>query len=631
MVPDDNPQDDDFDGNPGNSLESERYAQTYRTAEKEWSNELEPANELEMKRLLEDAKTRAKLDAELEEAESRIQFWPNVGKFIIPAEYTYAAHQQLVRSTKGADLHFNPDKYPYFDAIIVKKANRPDMFDPSHPKYDDYAQAREELAVVRNAVIGYFDEDPDSNHGDEKYVPKLVGMGESVGNALNNNGWLTPLFSKSLSSNLINIEGEGAAYIYQHLYNDQRSPTFLSGIRRAARRMIGLRAKEWELPPIEETSFSAEGLNAPPPPDLLCMTKEQYASCCARRYKAWEQATKKNPEKYGHLESPVTPDSWWQPVAHVKDDEKRESVEHGRIILRWLRNLKFSDKSAAEFVDAGTPQEKADNIEQIAQALNAFDETIERLKKDKPEALQDATIKDGQEVADHFRHMINLMASKEIPISVAATQQISAADQAHDVGKFKDKTVDSLVERMEAAEDKAIDTLAQQQAQDQQESLEMADAIMDAMVLTDSQKRKRKRKGGVSATSSAAKQKKLQRDITSDDRVLGQGIYAAVNEQKARQEIKADRQRETTPSISVRDLAAVQEIRNSLMQSNGQAKDAAVSADARSALTALAVAEASLNERLLPDNNQTNVAREVEKRNRPNTPRNQRNNGQMTT
>ena len=107
--------DDDIDRRPGNERMSASLARREDPrSEQEFSNQLSPQNLLQERAAQELAAKRAKSTREaMKAAQQDVHFFPDVGKFIIPAENSWAAHAQLVQDN-DMRLHFNPDKY-FFD------------------------------------------------------------------------------------------------------------------------------------------------------------------------------------------------------------------------------------------------------------------------------------------------------------------------------------------------------------------------------------------------------------------------------------------------------------------------------------------------------------------------------------
>lgn len=267
---------DDVDRRPGNSVNSASYANLY-----------DPRNEYEYTILPEvDDRVRAgeirdeMAYAAQRQVQSKVHFWPSVGKFIIPDNNSWAAHEQLV-CDDSTSLHFNPGKYLFFDKIVAEKLNMPALTDANHPDYAKYEGLRTNLEVLRNDIIGIYLNDGSYDPGDEKYVSKIAGIADEVGEMLSNDRWYTRPFKPYISVDVANVKGVGAAVIYQHLLDvQQKDSNMFSYFFNNLKNLIGYPKRTWELPPIETTPFSDDNLAAPLPPPKQCFTDAELEQCC---------------------------------------------------------------------------------------------------------------------------------------------------------------------------------------------------------------------------------------------------------------------------------------------------------------------------------------------------------------
>jgi len=273
--------------------ESRSYAATYDpNREAQWTNLPEMRDQVAVDQYLARYAQEAR-DLREEEQNARVHVWPDVGKFIIPAENTFAGHEQLVES---GELKWNPSAYPYSLAIMVERAQRPDLFDPTHKDYAKNEMARTNLLVMWNDIKGIYMDDSEFNPGDEKFIPQLLSIAETLGDGLRYEK--TPvgrLFMPHLNTEHLNIEGEGAAHAYDFLMSHQRDPQILAGLRRDMRRLTGLPLREWGLPPKDQTPFSQAALDQPRPNDVLAMSLAQACEHCHQQQLSKKQETPEKP------------------------------------------------------------------------------------------------------------------------------------------------------------------------------------------------------------------------------------------------------------------------------------------------------------------------------------------------
>lgn len=354
--------DDEFDRQPGNPGVSREYALKYdRRSEQEFTNRLETANQIEEARIISEIEQRRfSVRDLLRGAQKQVNFFPSVGKFIIPKENTWAAHAELIKSDE-CSLCFNPEKYVYFDKIIAEKLGVPALTDPNHPDHAKYEGLRTNLAVMRNDIIGMYLDDGAFDPGDEKYIPKIVGVAKALGDALANDKWYKRPFTRSISVDVANVEGVGAREMYKYLLDNQAAalPPALQPINNLISDWFGLPDRHWELKPLGETPFSDENLAAPPPGSKEAAPTQPVgtnlsAHVAGISLDAAEMALKlRSPES---LEPPT----------------REASVEEARTILRWLKNLKFTEQEVEEFIAQGTPVEQAAKAEAIARLIEIY-------------------------------------------------------------------------------------------------------------------------------------------------------------------------------------------------------------------------------------------------------------------
>jgi len=338
---------DDFDRRPGNNAETPEYARRYDPfAIQEFSNRLEPANQQQLdeaRQAYEQALAEGR--ASFINAQSSVQIMPNVGKFIIPENrLSWIAHANLVKSDHSG-LGFNPDRYVYFDKIIAQRYKNPALTDPSHPDYAKFEGLRTNLEVLRNDVYSIFFKDGTFDPGDEWVLPDIVGMATTIGDALNNDKWYKRPFLRSVSVDVANVEGVGAR-------------------RNKLMAILRVPVKNWRLPPLEDTPFSAEGLSAAPSPKDIGLDASSLQGL-SPSLEANDIAANKAERVVGIARRLNDPQSLDVPTQETAIDE-------ARTILRYLKNLRATDATVEEWLDQGTPAEQQAKSDALSRLVELY-------------------------------------------------------------------------------------------------------------------------------------------------------------------------------------------------------------------------------------------------------------------
>lgn len=519
---------EDRDALPGNFENSRAYSRLYDPqGELEYTNLPENAAQLELANLVR-ARNKHLRNAESEavefrEALKRVQYWQHAGRYIIPKQNTFAAHLALVREGNQVDIQFDPKTYLYFDKVIVEHANKPELFNPNHPDYQKYASLRENLAVMRNDLMGDYMDDGSFDPGDEKYLPLLAQIAAEIGDALNADNKFKKVVFPSIDTKTVNVEGEGAAYLYEFLLKRQVPETTLGNGWAALREFVGMPRNQWKLPPIEFTAYSTKGLNALPPVDEMT-----NISAHELRRRAVEQA-----EEIKAISDPTDTHL----INEITSPERREAIKHGKTIIEWLKNIQFSEKSLQDFVDSGRPGEQNTEKDAMNTLVDAYYNVMDTAVHSKPSILENEKIQAANKVLEAVEHSIELMAKLENPHSHEDAMDIGAApDNWDDLSK---ETVERLMTRIKDGLEHAIAEIELQQDEVDQAREAFADQQVDealSMQKSYMAKRARKQKG-------ANQQQRIDRALRADDQAAGQGAYADDDDDAiriARQKVKTD-------------------------------------------------------------------------------------------
>jgi hypothetical protein len=412
--------DDDIDGKPGNSTESKKYSQIYDYGSgKETgvlgldrTEQIQIAGINEQNSLIARERQNATINAQ-----QQVHFWPSVGKFIIPEENTWAAHAELVKDDRTG-LSFNPGKYLFFDKIIADKAGIPALYDKNHPDYAQYEGLRTNLEVMRNDIIGIYLRDGSFDPGDEVHVPKLKAIAETLGEALSNDTKFNRLFAPSMSRDIANIEGVGAAEMYKYILSKQRKRAPMQPLRDKLNEVLGLRPDAiWELPPLDDTPYSPENLSAPPPhqKNMLAEQAAAAAGVAAGTQLATEQQITDPVQEVVNASEQAMQTVPKMPVEQLEQAAKEESVEEARKILRALRNMEFGDRDIGEFIDQGTPAVQKNKVQALNKLAQIYDLQMQLAEARNPEIANDMFVQDGKYAADAIRLSVAEYALRNLP------------------------------------------------------------------------------------------------------------------------------------------------------------------------------------------------------------------------
>lgn len=563
----------DVDARPGGARTSAAYADAYDPQfEMETTNLPENRLQLEWQR-----REQRKSAAEMlrETAEERIYEWPDAGRFVIPRDNSFASHWNLITSGDQLDLRFDPATYQHFDAILAAQANRPDIFDPSHADYAKYATLRNNLAVLRNDIMGLYMDDGSFDPGDQKFLPMLEQIASEIGTAIrHDNSPVLRYLAPRLNAELLNLEGDGAAYAYNFLLKRQESAGVLGQVVDDVKRLLGLPRRMWNLPPIDYTPFAEEALEAPATPDILCMNDRDAMQYCQQLYAK-------------HATAPRVP------VEDMSAGDLRASVDYGILILRALENLKFADKSLQEVIDSGTPQDRQQLKGFIGDAVDYFQDTLDRLHITPEMAAGNPKLAEAQRAADALQHGIELLAKLEKPVSLSQTMQISAdiTQQPEHWNELSGQTVDRLMQTLKGGLEEAVHTLDQQQMDVEAQQEEASEqAVETALMQSDLGKRRRRRRQ-VSSQVKAKQARKVDLALRADDRAAGQGIHAQQRQQ--------EQPRQTAPRMNPEAMEAVKDIGRVLSENSRNA--AGLQAQQQEQQAALAAQQVRDGDKIAPD------------------------------
>lgn len=408
--------DSDFDRRPGGPGESRQYSRTYNVrSETEFTNRPETASQLREFSILSELERERRRRRE-NDAQSRVHVFPSVGKFIVPEHKdNWATHIGMIKD-KTQNLYFNPEKYVYFDKIIAEKLgkNHP-AINPKHADYARYEGLRNNLAVMRNDIIGMYLNDESFDPGDEKYIPYIASIAETLGDALANDTWYKRPFAPTVNIDVANVEGVGAHEMYNYLLSSQTQQAGkLEEVRRRLSEAFGLPNRSWGLPPISETPFSMQNLAAQPPQDAPA------APAAAPPPADGSDAL------LGMSMAATLAAGSAQSVETMTPPAREASVEEARTILRWLRNLQFGDRDMEEWLSHGTPPERMAKAEAVTRLVENYAGLLYQATRKHPEIMGDLSVEDAGNTAGAMAQALAAYTLSTLPPDHPGAGQLQA-------------------------------------------------------------------------------------------------------------------------------------------------------------------------------------------------------------
>ena len=288
-------------------------------------------------------------------------------------ENTWAATARLVKNEANG-LGFSASRFPNFDRIIIEK-----MAGTTSRGLAVNLAALRQFLIPRNAV----------------HMPMIAqAIGEEIARG-------------RIDGDLASIEGVGAQQIYNHLLKLQQH----------GKSIFRKNPYAWELPPLEETPFSAANLSAAVPPENYGDSLQKMRSLDELLQESPDAQKIADPiaQSLEITEGLITTANKLRSLDTLEEQPRAQSVDEARIILRWLRNLQFADRDLEEFLDQGTPPaivSKKDGLRKLSEIFTAHLLHLRSINKNV--ADNDAAIRNARdaidsvalEVAEHTRMLL---------------------------------------------------------------------------------------------------------------------------------------------------------------------------------------------------------------------------------
>lgn|GEM_PF-2433247 len=367
------------------------------------------------------------IGARIRQAQGRVKTFPRAGTLILPEENTWIAHAMLVKDPHH-DIRFDGTHYAAFDGAFAKAFGMPALSDTSNSKFDGL---RINIAVMRNFILNHYLASKAITDSDEAVIPLLESIASTLAETLTSEKRGLRAISRTMSIDVVNIEGIGAAKMYAHLTEIQDKPSLLQPLMK----MFSKPLREWKLPPIEESPFSMQGLASPPPnyrmknlpdsaprnkptdPDLEERVKEAYAQS-AQTQPQQPQAAEPTPTQMDEMadisEAIIETANKLRSVDSLAEPTRDESVEEARKILRWLRNMEFADRDIEEFLDQGAPITVVSKKQSMQKLVRIFAVQLQHAQRRNAALERDSVIDNARDaldamaltVAEHTRNQI---------------------------------------------------------------------------------------------------------------------------------------------------------------------------------------------------------------------------------
>jgi hypothetical protein len=245
---------------------------------------------------------------------------------------------------------------------------------------------------------------------------------------------------------------------------------------------------------------------------------------------------------------------------------RAESLTYAQQMLEELRRIAPTDKTLLQFAQTATLQQKIEFGKQVDELSEMYRNIMAEAMEYDPTLASNPLIKDANDSMGGFSSGVKLMASKEIPNSMAAAQQISAdiTQEPQHWKQLHDRTIDRLIKSAEGGLEKAI--TAVQQAEEEQAEEKGAEQSIDGNAVMQDNLRRKRRRGTVrwSGKGFKAHLKKLL-DLRADDKHLKQGAHRDDDDDSpdegkdvAKAMAKRDQQRKAILDIQADDYALKQ-------------------------------------------------------------------------
>jgi hypothetical protein len=455
--------------------------------------------------------------------ERRVHSHPGTGSFIIPVENTWAAHaEQVVDSANH--IQFDPQRYAYFDGVIAQKLGNPALTDPTHADYGKLHGMRENIALLRNFILSHYETSGMFADGDEPQMARLRSIAEGLGDGLGNDHWISRAVTISTSSDVARIPGVGAAEMYKYLLEVQEKPAVLQETVSRVKSFFLMPDRVWDLPPLEQSPFSPANLAAPPPnfksafapPPKKAEESDdndiQERDQKQEQQKKTESAQGADPVDQSIIlcEGIVKKANQLRSIETLEEAPREESVEEARKILRFLRNMEFTDRNMEEFLDMGNAQVVVAKKQAFSRLVDIFDAHLKHAQHKNPNVARNNPAVENAintsstlalELAEHTRRILReddareerlnrLIDSLPPQAELRINQSVDQLLQTMELGieRTSDRTVESAThERLSAASDRIQEAASALHHPDnmpppsREESLELARDMLQQM------------------------------------------------------------------------------------------------------------------------------------------------------
>lgn len=433
-----------------------------------------------------------------------------IGKYMEPVAQTLNDHYQLIfdRSNK---LDFWPEDNPAFDGVVAGTFLPAAFNTPEHPNYFNYEPLRDNLATVRNVLMNMLVDPIPEGDGHDKAnhqaLLKLEQMAREIGVSMERDKLLLPgPNTTTLNTAALAEPGIGAAKMYEFLLKKQNRSMWLHPIDW----LRGRDYSHWNLPPLEQSPFSAEHVaqfhpNYTPPgvdpraPDVELPTPE----IAPITPEAAPEAAK-DPFSIGHeialaAASATAAAHALRSVDTLPRPVKNRAVELARDILDKLK-IRFCDDTAIEWMQHPSDETLAMG-ESIAEVLTLYNFTFHNALAENPDLQQDAALSTANLAAGKLAYVLKMQAL------AALERETNPDDAALVLGEIQsmpdswkqlgaDETIASLLEQVDQGIE--VSHAAAMQAQEvrmrggqQQDGVANAQAQQEALVAAQRAREKR--------------------------------------------------------------------------------------------------------------------------------------------
>lgn len=384
---------------------------------------------------------------------ARIKHLPNLGRFEVINTTDWNEYKSEL---KTHDLSFDPGAHKWFDGVIAEESDLPALKDPTNPKYAEYEEIRDNIAVIRNCILNHYFPDGHYEPEDMSQMEYARDIAYHLGGAIKNGARVVSNpFTPSINFKHANTDCKGAFEMYSDLIRVQETERRWNPALQVFNTLRGYHDQHWRLPPIEEMPFYQPNIEYSDSDKYRAEAEAAKAAAAATAAKgAYDYLSpEQENEKYNEPENNT--DLPENDISNQTDleptPEQLETMAKAQA-LEEMTNVKLDknrSKNAAQFDDVGSAMVTSGLVKRKVDSLDnsVKHEAIQEAKN----ILKNLRIGFGNTHLDALMHFAPETFSKLMAESTTATSTFyDHVEQASDIfgPEFKD---DPIVAKADAA------------------------------------------------------------------------------------------------------------------------------------------------------------------------------------